>query len=267
MLHLRRFPLTAQGPIVPRLSAIVITRNEEASIERCLRSLDFADEIVLVDSQSADRTVEIARRLGARVIETPDWPGYGVQKNRALDAANGDWVLSIDADEWIEPPLRAEILAAIGDPAPADGYEMPRRTRFCGRVVRHGGWWPDYALRLWRRGRGRFTDALLHERVVVAGKVARLKAPIEHDTIADLAQARDKARRHAEAGAAELAAQGKRSSRAKALAHGAAAFLRCFVWRAGFLDGMTGLRVARYVTDYTYRKWLRLAAISSDHRS
>lgn len=240
---------------MPRLSLIVIARNEEASIERCLRSAAFADEIVLVDNNSTDRTVEIARSLGAKVVKSPDWPGFGPQKNRALDAASGDWVLSLDADEWIEAPLAEEIRAVIGDTNAADGYEMPRRSRFCGEVVRHSGWWPDYVLRLWRRGRGRFVDVPVHERVVVQGRVARLRAPIEHDAIADLADARDKARRYAAAASAELAAQGKRGGRVKATVRAGAAFLRTYIWRAGFLDGATGWRVAMYNADYTYRKW------------
>lgn len=244
---------------MPRLSLIVITRDEEASIGRCLRSAAFADEVVVVDNQSTDKTVEIARSLGAKVVEATDWPGFGPQKNRALDAAAGDWVLSLDADEWIEPPLADAIKVAIADPNAADGYEMPRRSRFCGTVVRHSGWWPDHVTRLWRRGRGRFTDAPVHERVVIDGRLGRLNEPIEHEAIYDLPDARDKASRYAKAAAAELAAQGKRSSEMKAIVRAGGAFLRTYVWRAGFLDGATGWRVARYNTDYTYQKWARLA--------
>ena len=244
---------------MPLLSLIVITRNEEASIERCLHSAAFADEVVVVDNHSADKTVEIARRLGAKVISAPDWPGFGPQKNRALDAATGEWVLSLDADEWIEQPLADEIKAAMRDPAAADGYEMPRRSRFCGKVVGHCGWWPDYVLRLWRRGRGRFVDVPVHERVKVDGRVSRFASPIEHEAIVDLADARDKSSRYAAAAAAELVSQGKHSSRTKALVRAGAAFVRTYVWRAGFLDGATGFQVARYNSDYTYQKWARVA--------
>lgn len=245
---------------MPRLSLIVIARNEEASIGRCLRSAAaFADEMVVVDNGSTDKTVEIARSLGAIVKETSDWPGFGPQKNRALDLATGDWVFSLDADEWAEPALATTILAAISDPDAADGYEVPRRSRFCGQIVRHCGWWPDYVLRLWRRGRGRFVDVPVHERVIVEGRIGRLSEPIEHEAIADLADARDKAARYAAAAARELAAQGKRSSRAKAVVRAGAAFARTYFWRAGFLDGATGWQVALYNTDYTYQKWMRLA--------
>jgi glycosyltransferase involved in cell wall biosynthesis len=251
------------GADVPRLSLIVITRNEEASIGRCLRSAAFADEAVVVDNQSSDKTVEIARSLGANVIEAPDWPGFGPQKNRALDASTGDWVLSLDADEWIEPPLAAAVKAVIENPNALDGYEMPRRSRFCGEVVRHSGWWPDHVTRLWRRGRGRFVDVPVHEHVVVDGKLGRISQPIEHDAIADLNDAHDKAARYATIAAAELAAQGKHSSEAKAIVRAGGAFLRTYLWRGGFLDGATGFRVARYNTDYTYRKWAMLARMKS----
>ena len=248
------FIQTGLGALVPRLSLIVIARNEEGSIGRCLRSASFASETVVVVNHSTDKTAEIARSLGAKVIETPDWPGFGPQKNRALDAATGDWVLSLDADEWIEPALAQEIQAAIGR-ADADAFEMPRRSRFCGVVVNHSGWWPDYVTRLWRRGRGSFAEVAVHERVIVDGRTARLKQPIEHDAIADLDDARSKAVRYAQAAAGELAAQGKRSSKSKAVLRAAGAFLRTFIWRAGFLDGATGFRVARYNADYTFRKW------------
>ncbi len=250
---------------MPRLSLIVISRNEEASIGRCLRSAAFADEAVVVDNQSTDKTVEIARSLGANVIEASDWPGFGPQKNRALDAATGEWILSLDADEWIEAPLAAAIRAVLENPK-ADGYEMPRRSRFCSQVVRHSGWWPDHVTRLWRRGRGRFADVPVHEHVVIDGKLGRINEPIEHDAIADLQDAHAKAARYAKIAAAELAAQGKRSSEAKAIVRAGGAFLRTYVWRAGFLDGATGFRVARYNTDYTYQKWATLARMESAAR-
>lgn len=244
---------------MPRLSLIVIAKNEELQIGRCLRSGSFADEIVVVDNGSTDKTVEIARSLGAKVLETNDWPGFGPQKNRALDAATGDWVLSLDADEWIESPLAAEIQSVLANPQTADGYMIPRRSRFCGIVVRHCGWSPDYVLRLWKRGKGRFIEAKVHEHVAVSGAVTRLRQPIDHDAIADLQDAKEKAARYAVVAAADLRARGKKSNRAKAIIRGAGAFLRTYIWRAGFLDGATGLRVARYNTDYTYQKWLRAA--------
>jgi len=244
---------------VPRLSLIVISKNEEAAIARCLRSANFADEIVVVDHASTDKTVEIARALGARVIVTADWPGFGPQKNRALQEATGDWVLSLDADEWIEPALAAEIRAAIARADAADGYAIPRRSRFCGHIVRHGDWRGDRVLRLFRRARGRFSDDHVHERVIVEGRLARLSSPLEHDSITDPADAADKIERYATAAATQLAAEGRTSSLAKAALRGWAAFVRSYLLRLGFLDGLTGFRVADYNRRYTYEKWARLA--------
>ena len=155
------------------LSVILIAKDEEACIARALRSVDWADEIVVVDSGSTDRTVDIAREHGAKVTVTADWPGFGPQKNRALDLATGDWVLSLDADEWLTAESAEEIRRVVAAAeASAAAYRMPRRSSFCGRFMRHSGWWPDYVVRLFRRGRARFSDDSVHERVIVDGPLA-----------------------------------------------------------------------------------------------
>jgi len=151
------------------LSVIIIAKDAEPMIRRCLESVAWADEIVVVENGSADRTADIARKLGARVHQTADWPGYGPQKNRALDLATGDWLLSLDADEWVTPGLRDEIQGAI---AGADGtvaFRIPRKSSFCGRYMRHSGWWPDYVVRVFKRGNGRFSADAVHERVIIEG--------------------------------------------------------------------------------------------------
>jgi glycosyltransferase involved in cell wall biosynthesis len=247
---------------MPLLSVIVITRNEEACIGRCLRSVHFADEIIVIDNNSTDRTREIARERGAKVRKTSDWPGFGAQKNRALAAATGNWILSLDADEWIEPPLAAEIRAAIADAKGFDGFEIPRRSRFCGHVVRHGGWSPDLVLRLFRRGAGRFSDDTVHEKVLVDGKVSRLSRSMEHDCIIDLADAHDKIGRYAGASATRLIAQGKQSSIGKAVLRSVWAYVHSYFFRLGFMDGSIGTMVAAYTASYTYQKWARVALYS-----
>ena len=244
---------------MPRLSLIVITKNEDANIARCIGSVPSADDVVVVDNSSTDRTPEIARSLGARVIDAPDWPGFGAQKQRALDAAHGDWVLSLDADEWIEPPLMRLIDATIAKADADNAYEMPRRSRFCGRIVYHCGWSPDYVTRLFRRSHGRFSDHIVHEHIIIDGRVGRLALPIEHDSIDSLADAEDKILRYSDAAAAQMAKQGKRSSPLKASLRGWAAFLKTYLLRAGFLDGRTGWAVAHYNRRYTDRKWRLLA--------
>ncbi len=246
---------------MPRLSLIVITKNEEASLERCLHSAaGIADEIVVVDSGSTDRTLEIAQSYGAKILQPDDWPGFGPQKQRAQDASSGEWVLSLDADEWMEEDLICEVRAVLRDENAAAGYRIPRRNRFCGNVVRFGGWWPDYVLRLYRRERGRFNGNLVHESVVVDGEVRALRNPIEHNTIVSAEDAEGKIERYSEIAAQELRARGRGGSAFAARLRGAAAYLRSYVLQLGVLDGATGHRVARYQARYTYKKWAKVAA-------
>jgi len=168
------------------LSVIVITRDEEANIADCLASVSFARECVVVDSGSRDRTLEIARAAGARVTQTHDWPGFGAQKNRALDLATQPWVFSLDADERVTPQLREEIVAVVQGTGGSDAYSVPRRSSYCGQFIAHSGWYPDRVLRLFRRGSARFSDDAVHERLVTAAAVGRLKGDLLHTTYPDL---------------------------------------------------------------------------------
>lgn len=245
----------------PKLSLIVITKNEEAAIGRCLASVPCADEIIVVDSGSSDRTVEIAESLGAEVIVTPDWPGFGPQKARALAQASGDWVLSLDADEWLDPEAIEPLKAAMAT-ADASAYRISRRSRFCGHIINHSGWSPDYVTRLFRRKQGRFSDDLVHERVIIDGPVRTANFRIEHDSITSRADAEDKIIRYSTAAAAQMFARGKRAHPGKATLRGWTAFIKSFVLRAGFLDGAAGWDVADYNRRYTYEKWRRLAELS-----
>lgn len=226
----------------PTLSVILITHDEAHRIERCLRSVDFADEVVVVDSGSADATVAIARSAGARVVLRPDWAGFGVQKNRALEFATGDWVLSIDADEVVTPELRESIGVAIRAPL-ADAFQFRRRSCFAGRPLRFGDWHGDRVLRLFRRGTARFTDDLVHERLDHDGPAPILDGLLMHYTIDSLGDALEKARRYAAAGAPRVAARG-RGGRLSAASHAGWTFLRGYLFRLGFLDGRYGLLLA-----------------------
>jgi glycosyltransferase involved in cell wall biosynthesis len=240
------------------LSVIIIARDEEEAIGAALDSVAFADEIVVVDSGSRDRTLEIARSRGAKVIETTDWPGFGAQKNRALDHATHDWVLSLDADERVTPELRAEIEAVVKGSARPDAYDVPRLSSYCGRYLRHGGWWPDYVTRLFRREKARFSDDLVHERLVVNGTTARLKAHLLHEAFEDLEEVLRKVDQYSTANARMMHARGKRGSLASAILHGGWAFFRTYVLRAGFLDGRHGFMLAVSNAEGTYYRYLKL---------
>jgi glycosyltransferase involved in cell wall biosynthesis len=242
----------------PTVSAIVIAMNNERTIARCIASLRWADEIVVVDSGSTDRTTEICRELGAKVHGTSDWPGHGPQKNRALALATGEWVISVDSDEWVTPELRTEIERTLAAAGPQRGYAVPRRSTFCGREMRHSGWWPDYVLRVFRRDSGRFTDDHTHERLVVEGPVGRLGAPIMHEAITDLDQMLGKMNAYSTASAHMKLDAGKRGSLPGAIAHGLWAFFRTYVLRRGFLDGREGFLLAVANAEGSYYRYVKL---------
>ena len=240
---------------MPKLSAIIITLNEADNIEDCLRHLAFCDERIVVDCGSEDNTVALARQQGALVTHHA-FEGFGAQKNHALSLATGDWVLSVDADERVTPALAAEILAAIQTDA-ADGYDFTRLSSFCGREIRHSGWYPDYVLRLFRRGRGRFSHHLVHERVICDGPVGRLSQQLLHDTMPELEDALSRINRYSSAGAAELAASGRRVSFASGILHGWWRFMTHYVFRAGFLDGREGFLLAVLNAEGTYYRYMK----------
>lgn len=245
-----------------RLSAIVITRNERANIADCLASLAFADEVVVLDNASTDGTADIARSMGAKVSVTQDWPGFGPQKNRVLDLANGGWVLSIDADERVTPELRDEILNVIAGAPQQDVFFIPRLSSYCGQFMMHSGWNPDWVARLFRRGAVRFSDDLVHERLLVQGSAARLKAHLLHLSFTDFESVLDKVNRYSTAGAQGMCKSGRGASLWGAIGHGLWAFFRTYVLRRGFLDGQLGLALAISNAEGTYyryaKRWLML---------
>lgn len=241
---------------MPRLSVIVIAKNEAANIGACLDSVAFADErIVVVDGGSGDRTAEIAAGKGARVIEHA-FDGFGAQKNFALSQAGGDWVFSIDADERVTPALAGEIAQAMNE-ARADGYEMPRLSSFCGRQMRHSGWYPDYVLRLFKRGKARFSDDRVHERIVCDGSVARLRSDLLHEPVLRLEDALSRMDRYSTANAAMTVARGKRVSFSSGITHGLWSFFRTYVLRGGFLDGREGFLLAVANAEGTYYRYMK----------
>jgi glycosyltransferase involved in cell wall biosynthesis len=193
-----------------------------------------------------------------------DWPGFGLQKQRALERASGDWVLSLDADEEVPPALKQEIQQAMLRSA-AQGFEIPRLSSYCGHQMKHSGWWPDHVLRLFRRDAGRFTDDVVHERVVVAGRVQRLRNAILHESYVDLNEVLDKVNSYSALGAKKLFEQGKRASLGLAIGKGVWTFFRTYVLRAGFLDGAQGLMLAISNAEASYYKYLKLRDLYRTH--
>jgi glycosyltransferase involved in cell wall biosynthesis len=280
-----------QAGDVATLSVIIITKNESHNIGDCIASIHaLAYEIVVVDSGSTDDTIAIARAAGAKVIETSDWPGFGPQKNRALSYATGEWILSLDADERVTSAGRAELAAILTSPpitsspvasspvtsppvtsppvasspvtsSPVAGYALPRLSQFCGRWVKHSGWYPDYVTRVFRRGTARFSDDLVHERIDVEGPVERLHEPLHHYSYIDRKQVEDKIDRYAQAGAEQMFQRGKHYGPLKHYLAGGWAWLRTWVLRAGFLDGAAGTGIASMNARSTAQKYLRLGVM------
>lgn len=221
------------------ISAVVITRAAAAQLPACLASLAFCDEILVVDSGSTDDTAAIARRLGARVIET-HWRGFGPQKQFAVEQAAHDWVLCLDADERVSPQLAARIVA--GPPAPACvAYRCARRNRFMGRYLRYGEGYPDWSLRLFDRRHARWSDDPVHERVIPAGPVGVLEGDLLHDSAESLERYLEKQNRYSTLAAQSALAAGRRASAARLLLSPLARFVKFYILRRGFLDGLPGL--------------------------
>lgn len=243
------------------LSVILIAKNEESVIARCLESVRFAREIIVVDGGSSDRTAEIATSLGAAVYRHDNWPGFGPQKNIALGYASQPWVLSLDADEAVSPELRAEIEQVIQQNA-QKAYSIPRRTLFCGHWVRHCGWTPDLVLRLFPRQGASFSADIVHEHVISQHPGARLNSPILHWSYVKPEQYWAKLHTYSLAWARQRRAEGKSSSLFKALLSGFFAFLKSYVLRGGFLDGQVGVMVCLMQAQAAYGKHMTLLWLS-----
>lgn len=245
-------PVTAR----PRISVAVITLNERQNIGACLDSVAWADEIVVVDQASSDGTADIARARGARVLVHDAWQGFGLQKNLALDACSGDWILSLDADERVPAALADEIAAAMREGG-HDAFALPRRSTYCGRWMKHSGWSDDYVVRLFRRERGRFSDDRVHERLIVNGSIGRLRNHLLHYSIDSLEDALNKANRYSTESALALVRAGARPTLFTALLHGAATFLRTYLFKLGFLDGSQGLMLAISNAEGSYYRYAK----------
>jgi glycosyltransferase involved in cell wall biosynthesis len=239
------------------ISAVVICGNEEANIADCLESVKWCDEIVVVDSMSADRTPEIARRYTDKVIRRP-WPGYVAQKNFALEQGTGDWLFSIDADERCTPELKAAVERAVASADGVDGFRVKRRVRYLGRWINHGGWYPDWKLRVVRRGRARWTGVDPHDKLVADGPTRDLDADLEHYTYRDFSHQLKTIDRFSDVVVEEWIKAGRRPSLFKQLFHPPVKFLECYLWKLGFLDGWPGFVIAKASAFYVFTKQVKL---------
>ena len=265
------------------LSVVIIAHNEESNLGRTLESiaprLDSEGgrndtEVILVDCGSTDRTVEIAQSFGAKIfVET--WKGYSAQKNSAIDKATGDWILSLDADEAVSPELLNEIGSALveqgsadlrnspGSPMAVDAFSMPRQNLFLGKRIRHGGFWPDRKVRLFRTGKGRFSARSVHESIQVTGRVASFHAPLIHHSYPTLSDYIEHMNRYSSLGAEMVAAKGKvRFSVINIVLRPLATFLYNYFFRLGFLDGREGLLLHLYHAVYASWKYAKAWELS-----
>ncbi|NOY39097.1 MAG: glycosyltransferase family 2 protein [Nitrospirae bacterium] len=240
-----------------KVSAIIITCNEAGQIERCLKSLSWCDEIIVVDSGSTDGTVDIAKRVADKVY-LEEWKGFGFQKQSALDKATCEWVFSIDADEAVTAELSGEILQAVKDDKGTAGFYMPRRNLYGSKWLRFGGQYPDLVLRLFRREAGRFTENTLHERVIVKGECGRLRSPIMHYAFKDLSSMIQKLNDYSTLAAEQMFSGGKRVSALAPLIHSISLGVKDYILRLGFLDGREGFNVALLKSLGVYFKYAKL---------
>lgn len=241
---------------LPTLSVVIVTKNEMLNIVDCVKSAAFADEILVLDSGSTDQTVQLAKEAGATVIET-DWPGFGAQKNRAIDASVGKWIFSLDADERITVALENEILVAINQDV-FEVFDVPRKSFFVSRFMQYSGWRPDRTNRLFKRGTARFTENQVHEHLNTKAKVGHLNESIIHYSYRDVYTVLKKMNHYSTAGAQDLNTNGKQSSLFVAIAHGLWAFTRTYFIKFGFLDGEEGFILAIANAETTYYKYLKL---------
>lgn len=245
---------------MPSVTATVITLNEAANILECLASLSWADEVIVVDSGSTDGTPELARAAGATVF-TNEWPGYAAQKDHAAALAAHDWVFSVDADERVTPELAAEIQLTLRQPSDCVGFRVPRVTFHLGRWIRHTDWYPDYQLRLYDRRHAGWARRRVHESVTARGPVGLLTHDLQHYAYRDISHHYETMQNYTRLAALQMFEDGRRAGLASLLFHPPLAFLRNYVLKAGFLDGIPGLIISAMNAHYVFLKYAKLWAL------
>jgi len=246
-----------------KISVAIITKDEERNIRDCLESVAWADEVVVVDNGSADKTREICQNFKARFY-LEEWKGFARQKNSAIEKTRNEWVLSLDADERVTPALHREIAKIMEDGPSQDGYSIARKNFFLGHWIRRCGWYPDFNLRLFRKNRGRFQERTVHERVEVQGKVGYLKNPLEHKTYHTLSDFLQRMDRYSTLAAKEMHKKGRAYRFYDGFFRPPFTFLQMYLLRAGFLEGYRGFLLAVLYSFYTFSKYSKLKEIQDN---
>jgi glycosyltransferase involved in cell wall biosynthesis len=247
---------------IPKISAIIITYNEEKNIRRCLSSIGWVDEIVVVDSESTDDTKKIASEFTPRVFDIK-WEGFGKVKDYAKNKAFNHWILSVDADEVVTEDLKDEILRVIESEKLLNGYYIPRKSNFLGKWIKHGGWYPDYVLRLFKKDRAKFDHSLVHEKVEVNGGIGYLKNDLLHYTDPNFEHYLEKLNSYTSLGAEELFRKGKRAKLLDIIFRPLAVFFKMYFVKKGFWDGLYGFILAVCSAFHVFSKYVKLWHLSS----
>ena len=243
--------------MMTKLSICIICKNEENKIAQCLKSVSWADEIIIVDSGSTDRTIEVARRFTDKIYTEVDWQGFGVQRRRAEEYANNNWIFAIDCDEIVSEALKIEIIDKVNNAKDDDVFCVNRLTNFCGEFIYHSGWYPDKIARIYNKKKYRYNSSLVHEALDCnKAKKTHLQGELFHYQYDDLYQYINKRNRYASLSAEDKNRKGKKGSLTKATLSAIFAFIRHYFLRAGFLDGRLGFTIAVIQMQYTFNKYL-----------
>ena len=247
---------------MPKISAIIITCNEEKNIGRCLSSMDWVDEIVVVDSQSTDDTKKIASEFTQKVFDIK-WEGFGKAKDHAKDKASHPWILSVDADEVVTEDLKEEIQNITKSEDSLNGYYVPRKSNFLGKWIKHGGWYPDYVLRLFKKDKAKFNHSMVHEKVEVNGRTGYLRNDLLHYTDPNFDHYLEKLNKYTSLGAEELFRKGKKAKLFDVIFRPLAVFFKMYFVKKGFLDGVSGFILAVCSAFHVFSKYVKLWHIGS----
>ena len=247
------------------VSAVIITKNADRTLEACLDTLEWASEIIILDSGSNDQTSQIARRKGVK-FHSAEWHGFGPQKNLAIGLAKSDWILSIDSDEYVSAELASSILSITSTSPAEDMFELSRILIYCGKQMRRSGWSPEFVPRLFRNGTARFSDSIVHERLIYKGKSKRLAGYLLHDSFHSPDDVLEKMNRYSTLGAQKLWNQGRRVGLLGAVIHGLGAFFKTYIVKAGFLDGPEGFLLAVSNAEGAYYKYVKLYHLNKQKR-